>query len=217
MPVSEPLKKRASAICRALAGAYPDAGISLDHKNPFQLLVATILSAQCTDERVNKVTPQLFASYPTPQAMSSAPLPELEKLIRSTGFYRNKALSILESSKAIVSRFGGQVPRTMEALLSLRGVARKTANVVLGNAYGINAGIVVDTHVKRLAFRMGLTKNTDPEKVEKDLMPLIPQAKWAWFSHALISHGRACCMARNPQCRSCPVMKLCPRRGVCAE
>ncbi|NLO91070.1 MAG: endonuclease III, partial [Elusimicrobia bacterium] len=179
MSVSEPLKKRASAICRALARAYPDAGISLDHANPFQLLVATILSAQCTDERVNKVTPQLFAAYPTPQAMSSAPLPELEKLIRSTGFYRNKALSIFESSKAIVSRFGGQVPRTMEDLLSLRGVARKTANVVLGNAYGINAGIVVDTHVKRLAFRMGLTKNTDPEKVEKDLTPLVSQAKWA--------------------------------------
>jgi len=214
MPASAELQKRAAAICRALRKAYPDAGISLDHADPFQLLVATILSAQCTDERVNKVTPALLAAYPTAKVMSKAPLAKLEQLIRSTGFYKNKALSILESSKAITERFGGAVPRTMDELLTLRGVARKTANVVLGNAYGISAGVVVDTHVKRLAFRMGLTKNTDPVKVERDLMELVPRDKWTWLPHAFIFHGRACCMARNPQCASCTLLKLCPRKGL---
>lgn len=205
---------RVRVLLSRLAAAYPKAGCSLNHADPFQLLVATILSAQCTDERVNKVTPALFKKYPSPRAFAAAPLAEVEKLVHSTGFYKNKALSIVESSKAIMERFGGKVPDRMEDLLSLRGVARKTANVVLGSAYGISAGIVVDTHVKRLAFRMGLSRNTDPEKVEQDLMLVVPRNRWIWLSHALIQHGRGFCIARKPDCAGCPLNAVCPKTGV---
>ena len=202
------------ALIRALKKAYPEAYCSLDHASPFELLAATILSAQCTDERVNLVTPALFAKYPGPAEMAAAPLPELEKLVHSTGFYKNKALSLKEASKAIVADFGGKVPRTMEELLTLRGVARKTANVVLGSAYGIAAGVVVDTHVKRVAFRLGLTKETDPGKIELALMNALPKEDWIWFAHALVLHGRAVCDARKPLCDTCPAAKLCPKNGV---
>ncbi|OGR95266.1 MAG: endonuclease III [Elusimicrobia bacterium GWF2_62_30] len=202
------------ALIRALKKAYPEAYCSLDHASPFELLAATILSAQCTDERVNLVTPALFAKYPGPAEMAAAPLPELEKLVHSTGFYKNKALSLKEASKAIVADFGGKVPRTMEELLTLRGVARKTANVVLGSAYGIAAGVVVDTHVKRVAFRLGLTKETDPGKIELALMNALPKEDWIWFAHALVLHGRGPCDARKPDCPACPLDKLCPKKGI---
>lgn len=208
------MDKRTAEIVGLLRKAYPEAYCALDHKNPFQLLMATILSAQCTDERVNMVTPALFKKYPGPAEMGKAPLSELEKLIRSTGFYHNKALSLKEASGAISADFGGKVPRTMEELLTLRGVARKTANVVLGSAYGIAAGVVVDTHVKRLAFRLGLTKHTDPGKIEQDLMKAIPQASWIWFAHALVTHGRGPCDARKPLCAACPLNKPCPKNGL---
>ncbi len=207
-------KKKISELTSILKRAYPGADCSLDHKDPFQLLIATILSAQCTDERVNRVTPALFKKYPGPAEMAKAQLPDLEKLVRSTGFYKNKALSLKEASKAIVGNFGGKVPRTMEELLTLRGVARKTANVVLGSAFGIAAGVVVDTHVKRLAFRLDLTKETDPAKIEQDLMKALPKSDWIWFAHALVLHGRAVCGARKPLCEKCPAAKLCPRNGV---
>lgn len=214
MKPSSEKAKHASVLLSKLAAAYPKAGCSLNHADPFQLLIATILSAQCTDERVNTVTPALFKKYSSPRAFAAASLAGVEKLIHSTGFYKNKALSIVESSKAIMERFGGKVPDRMEDLLSLRGVARKTANVVLGCAYGISAGIVVDTHVKRLAFRMGLTKNTAPEKVERDLMPVVPRERWIWLSHALIQHGRSFCVARKPDCPGCPLKAVCPKKGV---
>ncbi len=203
-----------AGISAVLKRTYPGADCSLDHKNPFQLLAATILSAQCTDERVNLVTPALFKKYPGPAEMAKAPLPDLEKLVHSTGFYKNKALSLKEASKAIIGNFGGKVPKTMEELLTLRGVARKTANVVLGSAFGIAAGVVVDTHVKRLAFRLGLTKETDPAKIEQDLMKALPKSDWIWFAHALVLHGRAVCAARKPDCPHCPLNKLCPKNGV---
>jgi len=202
------------ALLKALKKAYPEAFCSLDHRSPFELLMATILSAQCTDERVNLVTPALFEKYPGPAEMAKAPLPDLERLVHSTGFYKNKALSLKEASAAIVKEFGGKVPRTMDELLTLRGVARKTANVVLGSAYGIAAGVVVDTHVKRLAFRLGLTKHTDPGKIEQDLMGAVPKEDWIWFAHALVLHGRAVCDARKPLCDTCPAAKLCPKNGV---
>ena len=207
-------KPRIPEIVEILKRYYPGAECSLDHKDPFQLLIATILSAQCTDERVNQVTPALFKKYPGAADMAAAPPADLEKLVHSTGFYKNKALSLKEASKAITGKFGGEVPRTMEELLTLRGVARKTANVVLGSAYGIAAGVVVDTHVKRLAFRLGLTKETDPEKIERDLMKALPKSGWIWFAHALVLHGRAVCAARAPLCGDCPLKKLCPRVGV---
>jgi len=206
--------KNISGIIQRLKKAYPDAYCSLDHKDPYQLLIATILSAQCTDERVNMVTPALFKKYPNPAAMAAATLTNLEKLVHSTGFYKNKALALKETSKAIMENFGGKVPRSMEELLTLRGVARKTANVVLGSAYGIAAGVVVDTHVKRLAFRLGLTKETDPGKIEKVLMKTVPRTDWIWFAHALVLHGRTVCDARKPLCNKCPLSPLCPKRGV---
>jgi len=201
-------------LLAALKKAYPDADCSLSHSNPFQLLIATILSAQCTDERVNKVTPALFEKYPGPARLGAAPLKDIEELIRSTGFYHSKALSLKEASRSITRRFEGKVPADMEKLLTLRGVARKTANVVLGSAYGIAAGVVVDTHVKRLAFRLGLTKETDPEKIEKDLMKAVEKKDWIWFAHALVLHGRAVCRAPNPNCPACPLTRLCPKNGV---
>ncbi|HNT97767.1 MAG TPA: endonuclease III [Elusimicrobiales bacterium] len=210
-------KTRLAGIIKGLKKAYPDATCSLDHKSPYQLLMATILSAQCTDERVNMTTPALFKKYPDPAAMAGAPLPDLEKLVRSTGFYKNKALSLKESSRAITERFGGKVPRTMDELLTLRGVARKTANVVLGTAFGIAEGVVVDTHVKRLAFRLGLTRHTDPEKIERDLMKALPKEHWIWFAHSLVLHGRAVCDARRPLCGECALSPYCPKRGVAAS
>ena len=193
-----------------LREAYPDAACALEHQNPFQLLVATILSAQCTDERVNKVTPGLFAEYPDAAAMSRASQKDLEEIIRSTGFYRNKAKAIRAASERIVETFGGSVPRTMEELLTLAGVARKTANVVLGVAYGFSEGVVVDTHVLRIARRLGLSRGKGPEEVEQDLMRLLPQEEWIDFSHLLIFHGRRTCTARRPICADCPVVDLCP-------
>ncbi len=207
-------KTDVKALLKALKKSYPRACCSLDHRSPFELLAATILSAQCTDERVNLVTPALFKKYPGPAEMAKAPLQDLERLVHSTGFYKNKALSLREASRGIVENFGGRVPKTMDELLTLRGVARKTANVVLGSAYGIAAGVVVDTHVKRLAFRLGLTKETDPGKIEQDLMKAVPREDWIWFAHALVLHGRAVCDARRPLCGDCPVAGLCPKKGV---
>lgn len=200
-------------LLAALHRLYDGADCALRHRNAFELLIATILSAQCTDERVNQVTPGLFKRFPTPDALARASLPAIESLIRSTGFFRQKAKSLSATARTLVSEHGGAVPRTMEALLRLRGVARKTANVVLGNAHGIAAGVVVDTHVKRLSRRLGLTRQTDPVKIEKDLMRKIPTADWIWFSHALITHGRAVCAAQRPRCGACPVRALCPSAG----
>jgi endonuclease-3 len=201
--------KRVKELLRRLEMAYPDAKCALTHANPFQLLVATILSAQCTDERVNMVTPGLFQKYPTPQDFVVLRPEVLEQEIRSTGFYRNKTKSILGASQKIVKEFGGKVPRTMEDLLTLPGVARKTANVVLGTAYGIASGIVVDTHIRRISQRLDLTKENTPEKIEQDLMKRIPQDRWIDFSHEMIFHGRRCCLARKPKCAICPVENLC--------
>jgi endonuclease-3 len=205
-----PDRKRVEAILRGLNQLYPAADCELKRENPFQLLCATILSAQCTDERVNMVTPALFARFPTPQAMAEAPTPVLEDLIRSTGFFRNKSKSLVGASRAIVERHGGQVPRTMEDLVALPGVARKTANVVLGTAFGQAVGVVVDTHVLRLSQRLGLSRNTTPEKVEQDLMTVIPRDHWILFSHQVIWHGRRCCYARKPDCEHCALAPHCP-------
>lgn len=203
---------RARQIYRTLRGTYPDAHCELDHDGPWQLLVATILSAQCTDQRVNMVTPELFDRYSTPADLAEAPQEDIEQVIRSTGFYRNKAKSIRGAARRIVDDFDGQVPSTMDDLLSLPGVARKTANVVLGNAFGQSSGIVVDTHVQRLAQRMKLTlhENNQGDRIEKDLAKLIDREDWPMFSHVLIFHGRRCCTARKPDCESCPVRELCP-------
>lgn len=206
--------QRVQAILKTLERTYPGATTALDYRSPFQLLVATILSAQCTDERVNRVTPELFAAYPSPAALAGASLEELENRVRSTGFFRAKARSIQGASRVIAERYGGEVPRSMEQMVALPGVARKTANVVLGTAYGLAAGIAVDTHVKRVAFRLGLTEETDPEKIERDLMRVIPQSKWTDLSHQLILHGRQICHARRPACPECPLAPVCPRRGV---
>lgn len=189
-------KKRADELLADLYETYPNPHCALNFSNPFELLIATILSAQCTDIRVNIVTLELFKLWPTAQAMADAPLPEIEEVIRTTGFFRNKSRAIKESSQRIVEAFGGNVPASMDELLSLRGAARKTANVVLGNAYGINDGVVVDTHVKRLANRFGLTGHQDPVKIERDLMALFPREEWTNLSHLLIAHGRAVCKAR---------------------
>ncbi len=205
---------RALRVYAKLLAAYPDAVCALHHENAWQLLTATILSAQCTDVRVNMTTPALFKKYPTPKAMAAAKLAELEKVIHSTGFYRNKAKSLIASSRDIVERYGGNVPDTMDDLLTLHGVARKTANVVLGNAFNKNEGVVVDTHVGRLAVRMGFTKHADPKKVELDLIKLFPREDWTMLAHLLISHGRAICAARKPNCAGCPVRDECPKIGV---
>ena len=201
--------ERVAAILDALKKAYPKAVCALNHRSAWELLVATILSAQCTDVRVNLVTPELFKAFPTPKAMAAAPLPELEDLIRTTGFYRNKAKSIQGAGRVITEEFGGEVPQTMEELLRVPGAARKTANVVLGSWYGIAVGVVVDTHVLRLSRRLELTKNTTPEKVEQDLMRVIPQTKWIDFSHEMIFHGRQICVARTPRCADCTLERLC--------
>lgn len=215
-PPSTAERRRAHAVYQKLLATHPDAHCELNHRNAFELLIATILSAQCTDVRVNMVTPALFAKYPTPAAMAAADLTDLESLIRTTGFYRNKAKNIKGAAAAIAARHGGNVPDSMEALLDLPGVARKTANVVLGNAFGQNVGMVVDTHVARLSYRLGFTDHTDPVKIERDLMVLFPgdTHNWAMLAHLLIFHGRRICTARNPQCERCPLLKDCPQRGV---
>ncbi|OGR88084.1 MAG: endonuclease III [Elusimicrobia bacterium RIFCSPLOWO2_01_FULL_60_11] len=201
-------------ILKLLKRAYPGANCALSHKNPLQLMVSTILSAQCTDKRVNMVTPALFARYKTARDFARAKPPELEKLVRSTGFFRQKARWIKAAGAKLEQDFGGQVPRTMEALLTLPGVARKTANVVLGTAFGMAEGIVVDTHVKRIAKKLGLTRQTDPVKVEQDLVKVVPRKDWIWFSHALITHGRQVCKAGRPLCPKCPLISVCPSREV---
>ncbi|MCS6814126.1 MAG: endonuclease III [Cyanobacteria bacterium] len=207
-------KQRALEVLRRLKQMYPDARCSLDYATPFQLLVATILSAQCTDERVNMVTPELFRQFPDPSSMAAAPIAELETLVRSTGFYRNKAKNIQGAAQTILAQFNGEVPQTMEELLTLPGVARKTANVVLAHAFGINAGVTVDTHVKRLSNRLGLTQQTEPAKIEQDLMRLLPQPDWENWSIRLIYHGRAVCNARKPLCDRCELADLCPSASL---
>ena len=197
-------------MVEAFGKVYPEAHCELDYKSPLELLVATILSAQCTDKRVNMVTPGLFKKYRTARAYAEAPQEVLEKEIQSTGFFRSKAKSLRMMAADLVAKHGGKVPAKMEELIALRGVGRKTANVVLGNAFGINEGVVVDTHVLRLSKRLGLTKHSDPEKVEQDLMKLIPREKWGVFSHWLIWHGRRRCYARKPDCDGCEVQHLCP-------
>ena len=201
--------ERVAAILDALAQTYPGVVCALNHRSAWELTVATILSAQCTDVRVNLVTPALFKAFPTPKAMAAASLPELEELIRTTGFFRNKAKSIKGAATTVVEQFGNKVPQTMEELLRLPGVARKTANVVLGSWYEIAEGVVVDTHVLRLSRRLELTANTTPEKVEQDLIKIIPQDRWIAFSHELIHHGRQVCIARKPRCVDCSLETLC--------
>ena len=216
MPIeSKALKAaRLKKIIVGLKQAYPDAHCELVHANTLELLVATILSAQCTDKRVNLVTADLFKKYRSAADYAQAPLPELEQAIKSTGFFRNKAKSIKTCCQVILEKHGGQVPRTMADLTQLGGVGRKTANVVLGNAFGTNCGVVVDTHVSRLSQRLGLTKETAPEKIEQELMRLVSEEEWTLFSHWLIWHGRRRCFARNPDCPNCEIKALCPRRGV---
>jgi endonuclease-3 len=205
---------RAREIVKALSRTYPQAHCELDHSTPLELLVATILSAQCTDKRVNIVTKELFRVCKSAADYVALPPEQLEEIIRTTGFFRAKAKSVKAACAAIVERHGGKVPRTMEELTRLAGVGRKTANVVLGNAFGINEGVVVDTHVQRLSRRLGLARTATPEKIEVELMKLIPRESWALFSHLLIWHGRRRCYARKPDCSNCEVLKLCPRVGV---
>ena len=213
----ESLETKAARTRKIIAGlqkAYPTAHCELNFSNPLELLIATILSAQCTDKRVNIVTESLFKKYRSAADFAEADLSELEQAVKTAGFYRNKAKSIKAAARSIVEHHGGQVPRTMEELIELGGVGRKTANVVLGNAFDINAGVVVDTHVARLSFRLGLTGETDPVRIEQILIKLVPQEQWTLFSHLLIWHGRRRCSARNPDCAECEVRELCPRNGV---
>jgi len=202
-------KARLERILRELDQLFPAATCALHHKNAWELLVATILSAQCTDERVNKVTPELFKKYPTIQDLANASQDELANDIRSTGFFNNKSRSLIGAARKVISDFKGKVPRTMDEMLSIPGAARKTANVVLGTAYGIPSGVVVDTHVQRISQRLDLTKNTDPPKIEQDLMATVPQEKWILFSHQVIHFGRQICIARKPRCANCPLDPLC--------
>jgi endonuclease III len=206
--------ERARTVLGRLKREYPDARCALHHGDPYQLLVATILSAQCTDARVNMVTPAFFARYPSPEALARADRGEVEEIIRSTGFFRNKTRSLIGMAQALVADHRGEVPSTMEELRVLPGVGRKTANVVLGNAYGINEGVTVDTHVTRLSRLLGLTRHDDPVKIEQDLMPLFPREDWALLSHLLIFHGRQVCIARRPRCPECVLADLCPSAAV---
>jgi len=201
--------ERVKDILNRLDQRYPNVRCALHHNSAWELVIATILSAQCTDVMVNKVTPGLFKQYPTPEAMAKATPEELEPILRPTGFYRNKAKSVVGASKGIVENFGGEVPNEMDKLLSLPGVARKTANVVLGSWFGIGVGVVVDTHVHRISRRLELTKADDPKNIEQDLMRVIPQTKWIDFSHQIIHHGRAICIARRPKCADCPLENIC--------
>ena len=209
--------RRVARILAVLKRTYPDARTALVHANPYQLLVATILSAQCTDRRVNMVTPALFARYPDARALARARPAALEKLIHSTGFYRNKAKNLIAAARGMVTRHAGLVPDTMAALTALDGVGRKTANVVLGDAFGKQEGIVVDTHVNRISRLLDLTPNRDPQKVEADLMRVVPRPDWTLWAHLLIAHGRAICVARRPRCGACPLYDLCPGRRVPAD
>ncbi len=211
---ARPPRARVGAILRALHAARPDPRVELDHENPFQLLIATILSAQCTDARVNQVTRELFRVYTGPAAFARARRSDLERAIRSTGFFRSKSRSIQHCSRALIERHAGEVPRGMEEMTRLPGVGRKTANVVLGAGYGIPAGIVVDTHMSRVARRLGLTKRTEPEKIESDLLALVPRSEWIFFSIAMILHGRYVCQARRPRCSACPLRAHCPSRHL---
>jgi endonuclease III len=214
MVVSGEERQRARRIAHRLGKRYPDATCSLHFRSPLELLVATILSAQCTDVRVNQVTPALFRTYSTAGDYARAPLAQLERAIQSTGFFRNKAKSIQACCRVLVEDYGGEVPREIERLVELPGVGRKTANVVLGTAYGIASGVVVDTHVARISQRLGLTRQKDPTKIERDLMGLLPMKEWIALSHRMIHHGRECCTARGPRCGECPLGELCPRIGV---
>jgi endonuclease III len=213
-PAPGELRRRTATVVSRLKREYPDAHCELDYRTPFELLVATILSAQCTDARVNLVTPALFARYPTPAALAAARQEDVEALIRSTGFFRNKARSLIGMAQALAAGHAGTVPSTMVELQVLPGVGRKTANVILGNAFGKNEGITVDTHVARLATLLGLTRETTPEKIEQDLMALVPRKDWTLFSHLLIWHGRRVCIARRPRCESCVLNTICPSSRV---
>lgn len=206
--------ERAEVVFDLLHEEYPDAHCALDHSNPFELAVATILSAQCTDERVNKVTPDLFREYPDAESLAGARQEDVEELVHSTGFFRNKARNLIGMADSVVEDHGGEIPRTMKELVKLPGIGRKTANVLLGNAFGIDEGIVVDTHVKRISKRLGFTKETSPVKVERDLVKLFPRNRWTLLSHLLIFHGRQTCMARTPNCAECVVSHLCPSSTV---
>jgi endonuclease-3 len=208
--------ERARRVYQKLRETYPDAECALKHNNAYELLVATILSAQCTDERVNKTTPELFAKYPTPKDLAESKQEDVEQIIRSCGFYRNKTKSIRAAAQDITEKFNGEVPQSMEELTSLQGVARKTANVILGTAFGINEGVVVDTHVKRLAHRLGFTEQTNTDRIERDLMNLFPREWWDMLAHLLIWHGRQICTARKPDCENCPLNDDCPKIGVTA-
>ncbi len=207
-------KERAKEIYERLSRRYPEPSPALHWSTPWELLVATALSAQCTDERVNMVTPVFFERWPSIEDAARADVAEIEEVVRSTGFFRNKAKNIKAAAARIMEVYGGEVPRTMAELITLGGVARKTASIVLANAFGVNEGIAVDTHVKRLAFRMGLTTNTDPNKVEKDLMPLFPQDQWGEINHYLVFFGRETCPARKPRCGECELSDICPKKGV---
>jgi len=207
-------KAQAARVVRRLKADYPAATCALENETPFELLVATILSAQCTDERVNMVTPDLFRRWPTAADMARAPIETLEKVIQSTGFFRNKAKNIKAASQALMDQHDGTVPRDMDAMIALPGVGRKTANVVLGTAYGMATGIVVDTHVTRLSRRLGLTKHTDPVKIERDLMQVVPKGEWVDFAHRMIHHGRQICSARKPKCSQCSMNSFCPKIGI---
>jgi endonuclease-3 len=206
----DPAKERIGKIIRVLRREYPHSRTALEFQTPLQILVATILAAQCTDERVNKVTPGLFRRYPTAEALASADRAELEAEVRPTGFFRNKAKSIIGAAQKIVQDFDGRVPANMADLVTLPGVARKTANIVLSSGYGIAEGIAVDTHVKRVSGRLGLTRQSDPDKIEKDLLKLVPKKDWLDFNYMLVNHGRKICQARQPRCPECPLQKLCP-------
>jgi endonuclease-3 len=210
MMAGRPSAQRVSEILAGLLRAQPEARCALEHRTPFELLVATILSAQCTDQRVNRVTPGLFRRFPTPSALAAAPRSEVERLVRPTGFFRAKARSLQEMSRGLVEQHGGEVPRSLEELVALQGVGRKTANVVLGTAYGIASGVVVDTHVRRVARRLGLTRHADPVKIERDLMAILPREVWVDFSHRLIWHGRQTCKAGRPRCEGCLLSTWCP-------
>jgi endonuclease-3 len=212
--VPDDLRTQVRQILKGLAKTYPDATCALKHESAYELLVATILSAQCTDERVNMVTPILFAKYPDVESLAVATQADVEEIVRSTGFFRAKASSLRGMAQGVIERFGGQIPRSLDDLVTLPGVGRKTANVVLGTVWGIASGVVVDTHVKRITALLGITKSTSPEQIERDLMPIIPQSEWVNFSHRLIHHGRRICIARRPKCLECSLLSCCRRVGL---
>ncbi len=211
---SDDRKQQALKIARSLEENYRVAICALNHQNPFELLAATILSAQCTDERVNMVTPALFAKYPTPAKLAAATQADVEMIVKSTGFFRSKAANLIGMAQGLMTQFNGELPRTLEEMITLPGVGRKTANVVLGTAFGIATGVVVDTHVKRITRLLGLTQQKTPEKIEQDLQTLLPKSEWINFSHRLIHHGRRICIARRPKCDQCPLLSLCQRVGL---